>query len=65
MDAGFEHTMLDAAVPSKFLVLAPGCDGRRQRRDPCREMRTRAVLRNSRHRDHRNRGIVIAETAAS
>jgi hypothetical protein len=23
------------------------------------------IMRNSRHRDHRNRGIVIAETAAS
>jgi hypothetical protein len=25
----------------------------------------RAMLRSSRHRDHRNRGIVITETAAS
>ena len=29
-----------------------------------REMKL-AKVRNSRHRDHRNRGIVIAETAAS
>jgi len=39
MDAGFEHTMLDAGDLSKFLVLAPGSDGR-QRRDSRRAMRT-------------------------
>jgi hypothetical protein len=42
MDAGFEQTMLDADALSKFLVLAPGCDGR-QRGNSCREVRTRAV----------------------
>ena len=30
MDAGFEQTMLDADALSKFLVLAPGCDGRNE-----------------------------------
>lgn len=38
MDAGFEQTMLDAGALSKFLVLAPGSDGR-PRGDSRREMR--------------------------